>query len=508
MASISSPAAAAVVPSCPRPVAHLVQDAIDAVDDDALRQALRTLYGAAGFEPLWGDEGDARLAGGEVVAGRRGVVVRTAAREAAGPCASLAEDDVARTVRLLRTANALAGGQVARSEIGPYWRPAAAPLSEVAATARRLQEEGRLADLPAEVEPTHPQYHALARAFERYRAMVEAGGWPLLPRGATLAPGRRSPHVTTLRVRLAAEDEEVAHEGDVFDPELAAAVGRFQARHSLPVTRRVDAATRAALAVPADHRLASIRLNLERWRWLPRDLGRRHVLVNIPTFDLRLVEDGDERLAMKVITGRTETPTPVLSSEIRAVVFRPYWNVPPGILADELLPVLRRNPGELRRRNMEVVRGTRVLRAVRRGDLRGPVQVRQRPGPANALGLVKFTFPNPYNVYLHDTPTDGLFARARRAFSHGCVRVEKPEALADALLGWGEERVLSAMATGGERPVPLEDPVPVHITYFTAWADAEGGVRFAPDVYGHDASQGAALPAAGGAAATEVAAAR
>jgi murein L,D-transpeptidase YcbB/YkuD len=248
--------------------------------------------------------------------------------------------------------------------------------------------------------------------------------------------------------------------------------------------------------VPAGERIRQIELNLERWRWLPADLGRRFVLVNVPSFRLTAYDQGRPALSMKVVTGKPDSPTPVLSGEMTTVVFSPYWNVPSTIAADEIIPAVLRDPGYLRRHNLELVRGTDVVghAALRSGD----VQIRQRPGAGNALGLVKFLFPNRFNVYLHDTPEDGLFARPRRAFSHGCIRVEKPYELTRWVLGglpqWTPAAVLSAMRSGRERHFALPEPIPVVVTYQTVEADAEGGVFFWPDVYGHDYVQMPLLP--------------
>ena len=260
----------------------------------------------------------------------------------------------------------------------------------------------------------------------------------------------------------------------------------FQQRHGLPANGVLDRATIEALNVPVEDRILQIELNLERWRWQGWEPGGRTILVNVPTFQLHAYEDGREALTMRVITGTGDSQTPVFAEEMDQVVFSPHWNVPANILETEVLPAIRRNPGYLASKNMEMVRSES-----------GGVSVRQRPGPRNALGLVKFTFPNPFNVYLHDTPADALFARPRRAFSHGCVRLEKPEALARFVLAgaaeWSDAQIARAMRSGREQFVALKTPVPLRIAYFTTWVDADGTVRFAPDVYRHDVAQEALL---------------
>ena len=262
-------------------------------------------------------------------------------------------------------------------------------------------------------------------------------------------------------------------------------------------------AIRAQGASPTDDRSRLLGLNLERWRWLPDDLGPRHILVNVPSFHLVVRESGRTALDMKVVVGKAEAArrTPIFSSEMGTVVFSPYWNVPESIVEGETAPAVARDPAFLDRNNIE------ILRRSQRGDeLVEPASVdwddaeelkqllfRQRPGPGNALGHVKFLFPNPFHVYLHDTPADALFSRSGRALSHGCVRLEQPEALAQYLLrdsaGWDAERIHTAMYSGDETAVALKEKVPVHILYFTAWPKTGGGFDTWPDVYGHDAKQ-------------------
>ena len=209
--------------------------------------------------------------------------------------------------------------------------------------------------------------------------------------------------------------------------------------------------------------------------------------MNVPTFELQAYEDGREEVAMRVITGKGDSPTPVFGEGMTQVIFSPHWNVPANILETEVMPAIKKNPRYLASKNMEMVRSAS-----------GDVAVRQRPGPGNALGLVKFLLPNPFNVYLHDTPGDALFAQTDRAFSHGCIRLEKPEELARfALRGseWDDAAIARAMRSGQEQFVDLAQPIPVSVAYFTTWVDADGTVRFAPDVYRHDVAQRKLVPA-------------
>ena len=246
-------------------------------------------------------------------------------------------------------------------------------------------------------------------------------------------------------------------------------------------------------------RIKQIELNMERWRWLPRDRGAKHIVVNIPAFRLDVWERDTVALSMRVVVGKKDTPTPIFNDAMTHVVFSPYWNVPPTIAKDETLPSALRDPSFLQRTNMEVLddKGRVVdpesIDLERAGDYR----FRQRPGSSNALGHVKFMFPNEFNVYLHDTPADSLFARASRSFSHGCVRLEQPQALAEYLLKdraeWPRETIAEAMHAGEERTVKLREPVPVYIGYWTVDVTPDGKAAFLPDVYGLDARQAAAL---------------
>ena len=250
-----------------------------------------------------------------------------------------------------------------------------------------------------------------------------------------------------------------------------------------------------------DPRAGQIALNLERWRWLPDDLGSRHLLVNVPAFYMAARENGKPVLEMKVIVGKPGNATPIFSDEMETVVFSPYWNVPDSIAEGETAPAAARDPNFLRRQNIELLRRTgNGTEAVDPGsvDWDDPEAVkalafRQKPGAGNALGHVKFLFPNSFDVYLHDTPADALFFRNGRALSHGCVRLEMPEDLAKYLLRdkpeWTDEKIAAAMHAGEEKHVALKEHVPVHIVYFTAWPKGDGDVELFDDIYGYDAKQ-------------------
>lgn len=316
-------------------------------------------------------------------------------------------------------------------------------------------------------------------------------------------PGTPPQGVATSRKRtppdFVARFTSVVDEGD-----LDAWPGDVQpVRHEYGALRKALADLRSSANTPESHSEAVrqariLALNMERWRWMPDDLGDRHIVVNVPAFHLFVRERDNTMLDSKVVVGKRGDETPLFSSNMTQVVFSPYWNIPESIAAGETVPAIIRNPSYLARNRIDVLR--RVDGKVERVDPGSvnwndpaetqDISLRQRPGAGNALGHVKFLFPNRYSVYLHDTPADELFARAGRAFSHGCVRVERPVDLAKYVLGdqpeWTNEKIQAAMHSGDEKTVKLKKPIPVHIVYFTAWPDSSGGVTYYDDVYGKD----------------------
>jgi murein L,D-transpeptidase YcbB/YkuD len=356
-------------------------------------------------------------------------------------------------------------------------------------------------------QPGAPEYSDLRAALADYRALAAAGGWPAVPLGETLKPGMSDDRVPYLRARLAVTDgaSPVAPAGAerLYDDELVAAVQVFQSRHGLDVDGIVGKATIVALNVPVEERIEDLVVSMERWRWMPPDLGRNHLIVNIAGFELKRVSDGRVEEEMAVVVGRPYNRTPVFSDEIRYLEFNPYWNVPTGIAIKEELPKLKQNPAARAAAGFEAVRGDKVypltsINWSQYGPGNFPFQIRQRPGPGNALGRVKFMFPNQFDVYLHDTPAKSLFDKSERAFSHGCIRLSRPIDLAIQVLavgnvpGWDRSRIDAVTASGKRTVVNLVDPLPIHITYFTAWVD-RGLPNFRTDIYEQDAKLIAAL---------------
>ena len=359
----------------------------------------------------------------------------------------------------------------------------------------------------AEVEPPFPGYKRTVAALRHYLDISQQDDGEKLPvPSKTLAPADRYVGVVRLTRLLQLlgdlpKDTPIPSD-DLYDGAVVEGVKRFQQRHALLPDGRLGEQTLKQLNTPLSFRIRQLQLTLERWRWVPGEFPQPPVVVNIPEFRLRAFDDVGRRvLAMNVIVGKAfRHETPVFEKDMRFVVFRPYWNVPPSIQRSELVPAIRRDVNYVASQNYEIVTqdgqvvtagavSDDVLEKLRAGKL----AIRQKPGPSNALGLVKLMFPNEYHVYLHSTPSQQLFARSRRDFSHGCIRVEMPAELAAWVLknepDWNLERVRAAMQGGKDNfQVNLTKPIPVLILYGTAVVDEEGQVHFFDDLYGHDAA--------------------
>ena len=391
-----------------------------------------------------------------------------------------------------------------------------------AAALQAALDRGRLAEAVAAAVPPLPVYGQLRQALAAYRALGEHPAWaqplPALPaasgkgraRPVKLEPGQPWAGLPALAERLAVLGDLAPGTPPpaLYEGALVEAVRGFQARHGLSVDGVLGRATLAALAAPPAARARQIALTMERLRWTPLMQGPRMIVVNIPEFVLRAYEVVDGRIhvraQMRVIVGEAlDKQTPLFDERMRYIEFSPYWNVPPSIARNETVPRLRRDPGYWDRQGFEFVGpGGKVDTVLARNKLdtvlAGALRIRQRPGPANALGDIKFVFPNRDSIFLHHTPSTGLFARDRRDFSHGCIRVEEPVALARFVMagmaGWDEARIREAMTGGASSTVPLAEPVPVLIAYGTV-VPKNGRIHFYNDVYGHDARLQAALEA-------------
>ena len=429
-----------------------------------------------------------------------------AVRAANPPTAEqLASADVLLSSAYLALAEDLLSGQIDPASVSQDWHIEAQHERLDSAVVHSLRAD-RLATGIANMRPRGEDYEALRKSIGAMRERVAAGGWQPVPEGKPLKPGDRDDpaRLTALRARLAAEgllggtrdsglgtrsraarDSSTADASSpesrvpspaVYDRELAGAVAVYQARHAIGVDSILGDETVKSLNVPADYRLGQVAANLERHRWLPRSLGERYIYVNVPAFRLEAWDSTGKALEMKVIVGQEYEgkSTPVFSDRMETVVFRPYWNVTPDIQAKELAPKIAADPGYLARNNMEYYRDG------------GETRIRQRPGGKNSLGLVKFLFPNSFNIYLHDTPNRELFGKDVRAFSHGCIRVEKPAELAQWVLGWDAGKVQQAMQNGPDNAsVKVPRKLPVYITYGTAYL-RDGTLHFGNDLYHRD----------------------
>ena len=404
-------------------------------------------------------------------------VMKTATAQA------LADADVLLTAAYVAYASDMLMGQVDPKTVSQSWN-IPARVSEVDSSLVRSLQSPSMAEGLAAMAPGDSSYGVLKDAYARYQTLAKSGGWTPIPAGATVKPGGRiaPTRLSLLRQRLAVEGvlSDTAQPAATTDAKytgtLVEAVELFQDRHGLARTGILGKATLEALNVPAAERVQQIASNLERHRWLPRSLGSKYIYVNVPAFRVEAYDSGQKVLEMKVVVGAEYQgrATPVFSDSMEFVVFRPYWNVTDAIAANEIFPAINGDPGYLDRGNYEIYSD------------HGKRRVRQKPGGANALGMVKFMFPNDFNIYLHDTPAKALFEQADRAASHGCIRLEKPDKMAEWVLGWDIAKVHSAMESGADnRTVNLPKKIPVYIVYFTTYA-RDGQLYFADDLYGRD----------------------
>ena len=413
---------------------------------------------------------------------------------------TLADADVMLTSAYVAYASDMLVGQIDPATVSQAWHIPAMPKELDSAIVRGIEGTDMKQAL-AEMAPQGDGYAELKDAYARYRKIAASGGWPAissssgpalvaavaarvdpeLMRGDSSAAGARAVDSVATPAPVAAPEGKKG--GKTATPAAAAAgaglskiLAQYQEHHGLDRTGRLDKATLAELNVPAAERVKQIAANLERHRWLPRSLGSRYVYVNVPAFRLDAYDSGQKTLSMKVVVGKEYEGrvTPVFSDSMETVAFRPYWNITPDIQAKEVGPKVAADPGYLARENMEYYTDG------------GARRIRQKPGGKNALGLVKFLFPNSFNIYLHDTPAKALFQQTARAESHGCIRLEKPAELAQWVLGWDAARV-DAMMNGSEdnKQIKVTPKLPVYIVYFTSYI-RDGQLFFGDDIYKRD----------------------
>jgi murein L,D-transpeptidase YcbB/YkuD len=422
---------------------------------------------------------------------------RIVGRERAGAPPALAGD-----LDLLLT-DAVAGmmdharfGRVLPVSLDSTWnvdpRKGAPPLETTLAEIAGAGSPGRAIE---ERKPTHFIYVGLKRALAELRAAQAKGGWPRVPAGKAIRPGVGDPRIPAIRARLAATGELPGEPGSstAYDPELRKAVEMFQARHRLDPDGVIDGNVIDAMNVSAGARADQVRVNLERARWVLPGLGDEFLLVNLPAYKVYLIRGGRNVWEARTQIGDEGKQTPSFRATLRTVVFNPDWTVPPMILRDDVTKggkdyIVRKGLVVLDKAGQEVDPGSVDWGQADADDF--PFTVRQPPGPDNPLGKVKFLFPNPYSVYLHDTPSKGSFEAEKRTFSHGCIRVERPLELAGLLLAgqesWGDAKIRDALASGETQDVDLARTVPVVIVYWTVSVGSSGEIRYMRDIYGLD----------------------
>src|SRR6187402_2419161 len=331
-------------------------------------------------------------------------------------------------------------------------------------------------------EDVNESYNGLKDQLGNYLTIAKNGGWPQINTvKKPLKKGITSPDIAIIKKRLMISgDLSVNDTSQVFNDTLVMAVKNFQARHGFSETGSVTDSLIKEMNVPVTKRIEQLLMNMDRMRWLANNPSGNLIVVNIPEFVLHVYEGKQKAFDIDVVVGKEGHNTMMFNGDLNQVVFSPYWNVPPSIVAKEILPAIEKNPNYIAKENMEIT-----------GNDDGLPVVRQKPGAGNALGKVKFLFPNSFNIYFHDTPSKSLFNRDTRAFSHGCIRLKEPEKFANYVLRnqpeWTPEKISEAMNSGDEKYVKVKDPIPVVITYYTAWVDENGRLNFREDIYGHDA---------------------
>ena len=441
------------------------------------REAIAAFYALGAFKPLWLQDGAFSPAARAVLArlqaaGDDALDAGDYGTPAPGRSVSdLAEADLKLSAAAVLYARDARGARIEPARLSTLITPKL-ELPAAAEVLTRLAAARDPGATLAAYNPTHAGYRALKRKLAELRGARPGRPAVEVPQGQALKLGMLDARVPLVRSRLDISPTQA--DETLFDERVAAAVTAFQKQKGLAANGVLTRQTVAAMGGPAPERLeAEVVANMERWRWLPSDLGRRHVFVNVPEFKLKVVDNGAVVHQTRVVVGKPDTPTPVFSDEMDHVVVNPSWYVPPSIFKNEF----HSDPGYARARGYEVVRGKD-----------GAVSIRQPPGERNALGFIKFMFPNQHAVYLHDTPSRSLFSAERRAFSHGCVRVDDPFRLVDHVFrpdeGWSEER-MRALIGKGEKSIRLREKLAVHIAYFTASVDERGELKLIDDIYGH-----------------------
>lgn len=487
------------------------------------RQPILDLYRNAGFKPLW-------LIGNEPSERAKRILAYASKTSEDGmePLAylpaslssfnnvdeqvgidpqSLAQFDISMTAAALKLARQISGGQFDPNRLSLYndIEPERVDASE----ALRVLAWIPFPDLYLnDLMPKHPSYALMKAELAKLRASNSKPHYEKIAEGKSVKVGSSDPRISVVRNRLrdleflSGEKSAIGPElADTLDEDLSAALKRFQKSVKLRQTGTLDLATVKSLNRDTSQRdIQRLVYNMERLRWLPKNLGNRYVFVNQPAFEVRVMDRGNEVWRSKVIVGKPLNQTSAFHDELETVVFNPSWGVPQSIIVNEYLGKLRRDPSYLDRQGFKVIAPDG--RVIPSGSIdwasygsRPPFGVQQPPGKGNALGELKFLFPNKHDIYMHDTPTRNLFAETTRTFSHGCIRVQNPREFATVLLGWDRAKVDTETDSRKSQSIPLNSKVPVHITYFTAWPDSSGKLNYFNDMYERDEAMGRALAA-------------
>ncbi len=421
----------------------------------------------------------------------------------AGNESTLADLEVHLSTSLVSIAQHMNAGRVDPSAVNreTVIYPASLSAEEILRKADRTRSIKAFIRLLA---PHTPRYERMRVALAHYRQMAKNGDWPVIPEGEVLKPGMEDPRIPLLQQRLAISGDlpnSLTGTGVLYDAPLVESVKRFQWRHGLAQDGVIGPNTLAQINVPIEARIKALELNIERRRWMQNDYGPHYVFANLADQVVKVVKNGKTVHAELIQVGQPYHRTPVFTDEMEYLEFNPYWNVPKSIAVNELLPNLKANPNHYSSQGFEVLKNGQVVSASSVpwhsfSKANFPVRLRQGPGKKNALGRVKFMFPNNFNVYMHDTPSKKNFQRASRFFSHGCLRLQDPLKMAEVLLGeqgWDRSKIDATVTSGKRTVVKLDQTIPVHIAYLTAWANKDGSVHFRKDVYERDPILEAAL---------------
>jgi murein L,D-transpeptidase YcbB/YkuD len=413
----------------------------------------------------------------------------------------LVDLDLLLTDAFLLLASHLLAGRVNPETIHTEWM-VVNPKIDLAAALESALNTNNVSTVLEVLRPPQTEYQALRDKLRHYRNIAKQGGWPVLPTNKSWRKDDHGAYFYLLRKRLELSgDLDPTKPGYVymFDDVLEKAIRKFKKRHGLKPDGIIDAKTLAALNIPVKERVRQIELNLERWRWIPHELGQLYIMVNIADFKLNVVEDRQTVMASRVVVGKDYRKTPVFSKNMTHLVLNPYWNIPTKIAVEDILPKVKRNPRYLIRKKIKVFESwTKSAPELdplsidwsKVDENNFSFKFRKEPGPRNDLGRIKFMLPNKFAVYLHDTPYRGLFSKPSRVFSSGCIRVEKSINLAAYLLredpNWSRQDILQTLKTSERQVIRLQNPIPVHLLYWTAWVGQDGLLYFRDDVYERD----------------------